>query len=61
VIWSAICLIVGLVVVAFGGVFVLAFFMPKFGGGTETIGTLVLGLFLMALGIGLTFYAGTLA
>lgn len=60
-VWAAVCVVFGLLITATGGLFTLGFFMPKWGGGSEPVGTLILGLFLTALGVGLIFYAGTLA
>ncbi len=60
-IWSAICIIVGFGVTGLGALFTLGWLLPQWGGGREPVATLILGLFLTALGIGLIFYAGTLA
>lgn len=59
-IWAIICVFVGLGLTGIGALFTLGWFLPQWGGGREPVGTLILGLFLTALGIGLIFYAGAL-
>lgn len=54
-----VCGMAGLVTLVLGGVFILAAFMPKYGGGDDRW-ALPVGLVFSAVGIALLFAAGTL-
>lgn len=58
--WAAFTGIAGLVILAFGLLGILTFFMPKFGGGSNETGILVFGLIISGAGLALIFYAGIL-